>query len=313
MTIRTFQPGDDLAQVSIYNEAAGELPCFKPATLDEVRRRGLAPDFDPSTRFFALVNNRPMGYISFHASGRLSFPWTRKGHEALAEPLLKHALDQMKQQGHARSWSAYRGDWAPVRDFFLKHGFAQSKEIVNWVMDLAEMPTPAAKLQLPVSPLTPAVLPELLNFCPGLLRVKTTQELEKHLLHNEYFPADSVFVLRGKTHGQPVAAGILVANPSYSHPRQVDAQMPCFRLGAFGTEGLTTKRLNGLFSVLMADTKDVNPMALDMLGYAVSRLETTNVETIAAQVPSDMAHLMRFYKQYFIRQGSFPIYERALS
>ena len=35
MTIRTFQPGDDVAQVGIYNEAAGDLPKFKPATLDE--------------------------------------------------------------------------------------------------------------------------------------------------------------------------------------------------------------------------------------------------------------------------------------
>src|SRR5262249_51646942 len=34
MTIRTFQPGDDAVQVSIYNEAAADLPKFKPATID---------------------------------------------------------------------------------------------------------------------------------------------------------------------------------------------------------------------------------------------------------------------------------------
>ena len=53
MTIRTYQPGDEVAQVGIYNEAAGDLPKFKPATLDEVRRRARGPDFDPDTRFFA--------------------------------------------------------------------------------------------------------------------------------------------------------------------------------------------------------------------------------------------------------------------
>jgi hypothetical protein len=103
-----------------------------------------------------------------------------------------------------------------------------------------------------------------------------------------------------------------VADPGYSHPKQVDAMMPCFRLGAFGTEGLTVKRINGLFSVLLPDTRDVNPLALDMLGFAAHQLEDTEVETLAAQVASDVPHLMRFYKQYFRRQGSFPIYERAL-
>ena len=45
MTIRTFRPGDDIAQVSIYNEAAASLPKFKPATVDEIRRRTRAADF----------------------------------------------------------------------------------------------------------------------------------------------------------------------------------------------------------------------------------------------------------------------------
>ncbi len=312
MTIRTFQAGDDLAQVGIYNEAAGDLPKFKPATLDEVRRRSRAADFDPSTRFLALVNDRPVGYITFQANGRLSYPWTRKGHEALAEPLLEHVLAEMKKRGLTQAWSAYRTDWTTVGDFFRGHGFAQNREIVNWVMDLAEMPTPAARPSLPIRPLALADLPALLTLCPGLLRARNVDELERHLLDNEYFGPESIFVLRGKTSNQPAAVGIIIANPAYSHPRQVDALMPCFRLGAFGTEGLTTKRINGLFSVLIPNTGDVNPMALDLLGYAASRLDNTDVETVAAQVPSDMTHLMRFYKQYFTRQGSFPIYERTL-
>jgi len=42
------------------------------------------------------------------------------------------------------------------------------------------------------------------------------------------------------------------------------------------------------------------------------RMGTTDVETLAAQAPSDAQPLLRFYKQYFRRQGSFPIYERVL-
>ena len=80
---------------------------------------------------------------------------------------------------------------------------------------------------------------------------------------------------------------------------------PCrvFASARFGTEGMTTKRINGLFSFLTADTRDTHPLALDLLGYAAHKLQDTEVETFAAQVPSDADHLLRFYKQYFQRQG----------
>jgi hypothetical protein len=312
MTIRTFTAGDDLAQVSIYNEAAGDLPKFKPATLDEIRRRCRAADFDPTARFYALLNNRPMAYMSFSASGRISYPWCRKGQEALAEPLLECVLAEMKKRGLTTAWAAYRHDWLRLREFFLKHGFPQVREMVNWVMDLVDMPTPAARPLLPIAPLTAEDVPAILNLYPSMLRLKTVEALTKHLLHNEYFPADSIYVLHGKAHGQTVAVGAIVANPNYAHPRAVDVQMPCFRLGAFGTEGLNCKRINGLFSVLMPEGGNVNPLALDLLGHAAHLLERTDVETLGAQVASDVPHLMRFYKQYFTRQGSFPIYERGL-
>ena len=59
MSIRIFQPGDEAAQVSIYNEASADLPKFKPATLDEVRRRHRGSDFDPTARFFAIEGDLP--------------------------------------------------------------------------------------------------------------------------------------------------------------------------------------------------------------------------------------------------------------
>jgi hypothetical protein len=36
------------------------------------------------------------------------------------------------------------------------------------------------------------------------------------------------------------------------------------------------------------------------------------VPAFAAQVASNVPHLLRFYQNYFRRQGSFPVYERAL-
>src|SRR5262245_63292906 len=123
MTIRTFEAGDDAAQVSIYNEAAGELPKFKPASLDEVRRRLRAPEFDPGSRFFAVADGRPVGYASFAPSGRVSFPWCRKGHERFAGPLFDFVLAAMRQRGLKRAFAAYRADWPAVGEFFLQQGF----------------------------------------------------------------------------------------------------------------------------------------------------------------------------------------------
>jgi hypothetical protein len=316
MVIRTFQPGDDVAQVGIYNEAAGDLPKFKPATLDEVRRRCRAADFDPGTRFYAVEADRPLGYAVFAPTGRVSFPWCRKGCERLADPLFDAVLVEMKRRGLRKVFAAYRGDWPAQRDFFVSRGFHQSREMVNYVMDLAEMPTPAARLGSSVTPLTPADLPAVLELGAGVLRTSDLGELEAQLFHNPYYSPGALFALRsraGLSRGTTVAAvGIVVANPDYAHPKQLDSAMPCFRLGAFGTEGLTTKRINGVFSILAADTREFGAYALDLTAYAGFKVEDTNIETFAAQAPSDAEHLTHFYEGLFRRQGSFPIYEREL-
>jgi hypothetical protein len=312
MTIRTFMPGDETAQVGIYNEAAAELPKFKPATLDEIRRRCLSPEFDPSGRLFGVAGNRPVAYLNVHTSGRIGYPWCRKGHEGFAERLLEHALELLRQRRMPCAWTAYRSEWGPQRDFFQTHGFRPVREIINYVMDMVEMPTPAAKVGIAISPLTLEDLPSLLTMTPNVLRARTEVELREHLLHNPWFPPDSVFVLRHRSDNLPRAVAVLVNNPTYAHPKQVDSGMPCFRLGSFGSEGLPAKRINGLFSLLVSEGRDVGPLGLDLLGHASLLLQDSDIECFGAQVASDVPHLARFYKQYFRRQGSFPVFERAL-
>ena len=146
----------------------------------------------------------------------------------------------------------------------------------------------------------------------GVLRTSDLAELEKHLLRNPSFPPESVFVLRSRSNDEAIAIGLLVANIAYADPTQVDSGMPCFRLGAFGAEGMQTKRINGLFSILTDDRKNTSPLALDLMGHATSEFQETITGALAAQVPSDADHLLGFYERYFRRQGSFPIYERKL-
>jgi hypothetical protein len=313
MSIRTFQPGDESAQVSIYNEAAGDLPKFKPATLDEVRRRIRDPGFDPKMRFFALDGDQPVGYASFSVNGRVSYPWCRAGHEHHAEGLFQAVLQAMKGVGLKKAFAAYRGDWPAMRDFFLKQGFVQAREMVNFVVDLADLPTPAARPNSLLQTPTAADMAGLFALAPGALRVSSPAELERHLLHNPYFPPDSVFVFHHRTDNTPVAVGVLVVQTGYADPLQIDAGMPCFRLGAFGTETMTWKRVNALFSFLARPGSTLTPYGLDLLGAAATRLETTDLDTIAAQSPSDVPHLLKFYETYFRRQGSFPVYQRMLS
>jgi hypothetical protein len=312
MNIRTFQPGDDSAQVAIYNEAAADLPKFKPATLDEVRRRCAAADFDPTTRLYAVEGGRVVGYTTFSASGRVGFPWCRRGFEQHAEPLFAALLDAMRQRRILRAWAAYRGDWLGVAEFLGKHEFAPRRKMLNYVLDLVELPTPSGRGGLPTSELTPADLPALLTMVPGLLRVGTPAELEAQLFRNPYFSSNSIYALRDRSTGSPLAVAVLIHNPDYADPKAIDANMPCFRLGVWGTEGLTHKRINGVFSVLVPDNRDAGRLALELLTTAANRLDETDIGTLAAQVPDDQAHLVRFYKQYFRAQGSFPLYERDL-
>lgn len=312
MMIRTFQRGDEAAQVSIYNEAAAELPKFKAATLDEIRRRFRGPDFDPSTHYFATEGDLVVGYATFHANGRVSYPWCRKGAEQAAEPLFQAVLDGMRARGLTRAFAAYRGDWQPTRDFFLAHGFRQPREMVNFVMDLVEMPTPAARPSSAITPMRSEDVPAVFDLAPEALRVRTPAELERHLLHNPHFPAENVFVQRSRADEKPVAAALLVLNDTYADPYQLDSAMPCFRCGAFGTERMQVKRVNGLFSFLARNTSSTNALGLDLMAHAALRLQASPVETFAAQVASDVPHLHRFYQQFFRRQGSFPVFEREL-
>jgi hypothetical protein len=312
MAIRTYQPGDEVAQVSIYNEAAADLPKFKPATLDEVRRRNVGADFDAESRFYAEVGDRVVGYAVFQRNGRVSFPWCRKGHEEQAEALFQAVLGAMRARGMRRAFAAYRADWPAQGEFFTARGFLLAREMVNFIMDMVDMPTPAAVAPTNFSSPTPADIPAILSLCPQALRVGTNEELERHLLHNTYFKPESVFVVRSRSGDTPLAAGVIVHRAGYADARQIDSNMPCFRLGAFGTEGMAVKRINGLFSFVAPPGKDANPLALSLMTEAAHRLSDTDLDTLSAQVPSDVPHLLRFYQQFFRRQGAFPVFEREL-
>jgi hypothetical protein len=313
MKIRNYVPGDEASQVEIYNTAASALPKFKPATVEEVKRRVRSRDFDPGLRFYAEESGRVVGYGVLHANGRASYPWCLPGYKQAAPLLFQEMSETAQRRGLGKLFAAYRGDWPTIHDFFLKNGFVLAREMVNFLMDFLELPTLSNRANAAITAVVPEDIPTLLGLMPDALRVNSPELLHQHLFKNPYFPPDALFALRNRQ-GGILAAGITIYDPAYANPEVVDAAMPCFRLGAFGTEGMTTKRFKGLFSFLAKSESGLPGLALDLLACAANRLrDFDDVTALAAQTASDVPALLTFYQRHFKRQGSFPVFEKIMT
>jgi hypothetical protein len=311
MPIRSYQPGDEVAQARIYNEAAGPLPGFKPSTPEEIARRYRTADADPGSRFYAVADGEVVGYAVFGADGRVSYPWCRPGAEAWREPLLGAAIEVMRRRGLSGAWAAYRADWAPVLDFLRQQGFAERRRMINFLADASALP---ARQDLPpdrvIGPLELAELPRLATLTPALFPDSDPRSLEAFYRDNPFQDlSKSLVALREAGTGALLAAGLLVVDDRFANPAQVDAAMPCFRFGAFGTERQRHKRLNGLVSVAFTDEAEGDLLLAWLIG---TRARPSGLAHIAAQAPSDASRLCTWYDRYFSRQGSFPILMKDL-
>jgi hypothetical protein len=311
MLVRTFQAGDELAQAGVFNAAACTLPGFKPAQADEVRRRTRGRGFDPGTRFYAEADGQVVGYCALDPDeGRVSFPWCKKGHEEAGPLLFEAALNAARGRGLGRVFAAYRHDWHGVFQFLAGRGFAHARDVVNYWCDPVELPTAATRGGRLITRLDRSELPALAEMGRGVIRVPL-EKLEKHLFDNPYFPAESLLALRS-TQNELIAVAIGLESPSFADVRKTDPLAPCFRLGAFGTEGLNAKRVNGLFSFLVSRPDQTVPAGLGLLAEACGEMTEGTVNALAAQCPSDAPHLVNFYARYFKEHGRFPVWERDL-
>jgi hypothetical protein len=313
MELRHFQKGDEAVQLQIYNTAAANLPKFKPATIVEIQRRTMARDFDPQSRVYAVKQNQVVGYCTFQSNGRVSFPWCLPGYEDLANTLFTRTIDIMRQRGFRTAFSAYRNDWPAINLFFENNGFVKVRDMVNYKLMFENMPTPGSRVNSHISPATPDDAADIFALDPSVFRVSTPEALKDALWKNPYIAPNALYVLRSST-GTVTAAAIFITNAEYADPRAVDASMPCFRLGAFGTEGMTAKRLKGLFSFVTKSDRNLPSIGMDLLGYAADRLrDEDDIWCYAAQVASDAVGLHAFYQRVFEKQGSFPVHERDLT
>jgi hypothetical protein len=310
--IRQFQPGDEVVQAAIFNETASARPGYKPATADDLRRRTRSPSFAAELWLYAVEGGSVVGYCMAQANGRVGYPWCKPGFERFAEPLFEAILAALRARKVPRAYAAYASSWTEQAAFFLGHGFAQKREMVNFIQELTNLPTLLFQSHAAVSPLQPSDVPAILAMAPPLWPGFSAESLRHDWFENPILPPESLFVVRSRMNQHPIAVGRLVENDKYADPAKVDASQPCFRLGAFGTEGLAHKRLNGLFSVVMPADSNGTSGALDLLAHAAAKFDGGGIHSLAAQAPSDVPHLVAFYESHFVRQGSFPVFERSL-
>lgn len=311
MNIRTFQPGDEVTQAGLFNVAAYALPGFKAATADDVRKRTRARGFDPTARFYAEESGQVVGYCTLEPEqGRISYPWCKKGFEATAGPLFDAALQSARVRGLTKLFAAYRHDWHPVLQFLADRGFAVAREIINFWADPVDLPTLVSRSKLPVNRLQRADLPAIAAMGRGIIRLPD-DKLESYFFANQYFPAEAFLVLRAPDE-TPMALAVGLESSTYADVKKIDPLAPCFRLGAFGTEGLNTKRVNGLFSFIVASPQQALTAGLALLSEASQEMTEGTVNALAAQCPSDAPHLVAFYLRYFKEHGRFPVLEKQL-
>jgi hypothetical protein len=302
MEIRHYEPGDEAAQVDIYNAAVALLPAFKPAKVEEVARRYQTTDPDPTTKLYAVQDGKVIGYALYSLHGQISYPW---GADQSREPLLNAVLEALRARGTPQAWVAYRADWLVVQQFFQAHGFAPVREMINYIADVHQLPRDLPAPGQTIAPLERSVIPRVIQLGRELFGGIDAAQLEHFFWDNPHFDPAWAFCLHGPQR-QPLGVGLAVVRPSFANPAQIDSAMPCFRLGALGTESQRHKRVNGLVSFLFSQESPGKVM----LSEAARRLEAAGLTHAAAEAPSDHPGLCAFYQKFFTRQGSFPILAR---
>jgi predicted N-acetyltransferase YhbS len=309
--IRTYRPGDEDAQVAIYNAATAQFPGFKKATVDDVQRRYRAPDFDPQSKIYAFRDGTPVGYVSFSDNGRVSVPWCIADAADARGVLMETMLEALRTRGHRTAWAAYRGDWTEVRSLLESHGFEVAREIVNFVAELKAIPRAPAAPPYRIEPLRRKDVPEAFRVDPKAFGAETAEALGEAWMNGPYLSDDDFFVLRDGL-GRVAGVALAVVNSQYADPTKIDSAMPCFRLGAIGTERERTKRVNGLFSFIAEPTVDVGQVGSALLAEACQRFGKAGLTNVAAQCPTDRLRELDFYRSRFQTQQSFPVFLRKL-
>jgi hypothetical protein len=308
-------PGDELSQVEIYNAVAQSFPGYKSATRDEVVRRYSSTQFDPTTKLYAQDAGRIIAYVTFWSTGRISTPWSANDDADIRSQLMDAALESMRQRGLTRVWAAYRADWTKVHIWLTELGFRSSHDVVNFIAPREYLPDETLPDKMRLEVMTRSDTIQVYELNPKAFGVESAEELALAWWDGSdspYYKDDSRIVLRDLETGDILASGIVILNSDFADPSQVDAAMPCSRLGAVGADSDNCKRMNGLFSYVASPGPNNHRFARVLLAEARRRFSQFGVKEVAAQCKSNRLVEQAFYRTHFRTQGSFPIFIRDI-
>jgi hypothetical protein len=92
-------------QARIGTEATKDWKAYRQTPAEELRKTYSGADFDPSTRFYALLNGELIGFLTSSVVGGIGektaimrLPLVKKGHEPAEKALMDHALKVLRDK-----------------------------------------------------------------------------------------------------------------------------------------------------------------------------------------------------------------------
>src|SRR5262249_8797105 len=145
--------------------------------------------------------------------------------------------------------------------------FRDKRQMINYVAEVEQLlpdtPLPPDRI---VEPLRPEEMGDLHALIPDIDPNDDARRFQRFYAENPFYDfSGQIIALKEAGTGRILGIAHLVVESRFADPTQINAAMPCFRFGTFGTERERHKRVNGLFSTAFADQIDGELL----LGYLV--------------------------------------------
>src|SRR5262249_11565751 len=162
-----------------------------------------------------------------------------------------------------------------------RRGFARSREMINYVADVSDLPAGVPPREGAFAPVGREEFRQAVAMGEGLFVGEDPEAVAGFYAESPYVTPVGLFALNNVRDDPLRGLGVAIVDGRYADPTQIDAAMPCFRLGSLGTEVERHKRVKGMISVVFRDEED----GVALLAEASRRLRQAGLAHAAAQVP----------------------------
>ncbi len=213
--IKTYEERFIEEQARIGTEATKDWTMYRQTPAEELRRSYLAAAFDSSTRFYALVGNELVGFltasITAGTGGKtavMRLPLAKKGHEKVQKLLMKQALKVLKEKGASTVTAEVGKGWGNWEALMREYEFVDSgvssylAEKTMSALDSSKLPLPNGVEAYDRSKDRDAFLTMLSGFGMPPERARLVMDQYESGAKSSYFKRVVVF----RKDGKPVAA-----------------------------------------------------------------------------------------------------------